>query len=193
MPETEKELSGPQWVMRYPGSKSLEDLADPFRAAAKAFVSALTEAGCSVVVSSTWRPLERAWLMHFSAAIARNVLLSENVPPNSAINIEWMHRSGGQIDHPKSRSAALQMMQAYEIDPTSPLPALQSRHTERNAIDMSISWAGTLTIRVADGTVRQIPVPPRNGLNPLLRQVGAGYGVIKAQFNDDPHWSNDGH
>jgi len=45
----------------------------------------------------------------------------------------------------------------------------------------------------AGGAVRQIASGPRSGLNADLIQVGAGYGVIKAVFQDDPHWSNDGH
>lgn len=188
-----KKLSGPDWVRQFPGSRSLDDLAGPFKSAAKAFVTALLDSGCSVTISSTLRPPERAYLMHFSTAIARNVMLPQNVPANSKVNIEWVHRTGGQIDLPKSRSAAVQMVQAYGIDPTSPLPALASRHTEGNAVDMSISWSGVLSIRDAKGKAVQIADSPRNGLNPKLHKVGATYKVIKAQFQDDPHWSNDGH
>ena len=193
MPEIQKELSGRQWVDRFPGSKSLDDLADPFRSKAKGFVGALLDAGCGVAISSTLRPPQRAWLMHYSAAIAQNVIAPENVPPNTGINIEWVYRVGGQIDRPQSRSAALQMVQSYEIDPTSPLPALQSRHTEGCAIDMTISWNNTLAIRAANGIIQSMSDGPRSGLNPLLQQVGHGYGVVKAVFTDDPHWSSDGH
>ena len=188
-----KELSGAQWVARFPGSKALDDLADPFQGAAKAFIAALLDGGCSVTIASTFRPPQRAYLMRFSTAIARNVLMPEDVPANPDVNIEWVHRTGGQIDHPKSRSAALQMMQGYGIDPTSPLPALASRHTERNAVDMTIAWTGVLNIRDARGKTVQIPDAPGSGLNPQLHKVGATYKVIKALFQDDPHWSNDGH
>ena len=187
-----KKLSGPEWVRQFPGSRSLDDLADPFKGAAKAFVAALLNGGCSVTISSTLRPPERAYLMRFSTAIARNVKLPEDVPADPNVNIEWVHRTGGQIDHPKSRSAAVQMMQGYGIDPSSPLPALASRHTEGKAVDMSISWTGVLSIRDARGRVVQIPDLPRSGLNPQLHKVGATYKVIKALFQDDPHWSNDG-
>ena len=185
--------SGPEWVRQFPGSRSLDDLVEPFRSAAKAFVTALLDSGCSVTIASTLRPPERAYLMHFSTAIARNVTLPQNVPANPKVNIEWVHRTGGQIDQPKSRSAAVQMVQGYGIDPTSPLPALASRHTEGNAVDMSISWTGVLSIRDAKGKVVQISDSPRNGLNSHLHKVGATYKVIKALIQDDPHWSNDGH
>jgi hypothetical protein len=188
-----KKLSGPEWVREFPGSRSLDDLVDPFKSAAKAFVAALLDSGCSVTISSTLRPPERAYLMRFSTAIARNVMMPEDVPANPKVNIEWVHRTGGQIDHPKSRSAAVQMVQGYGIDPSSPLPAAASRHTEGNAIDMSISWTGVLLIRDARGREVRIPDSPRNGLNPQLHKVGATYKVIKALFQDDPHWSNDGH
>jgi len=188
-----KKPSGPAWVSQFPGSRSLDDLVEPFRSAAKAFVTELLNSGCSVAISSTLRPPERAYLMHFSTAIARNVMTAQAVPPHPKVNIEWVHLTGGQVDLPKSRSAAVQMVQAYGIDPTSPLPALASRHTEGNAVDMSISWTGVLSIRDAKGKVVQIADSPRNGLNPQLQKVGATYKVIKAMFQDDPHWSNDGH
>lgn len=188
-----RKLSGPEWVRQFPGSRSLDDLVDPFRVAAKAFVAALLDSGCSVTISSTLRPPERAYLMRFSTAIARNVVMPEAVPAHRSVNIEWVHRTGGQIDHPKSRSAAVQMMQGFGIDPSSPLPATASRHTEGNAVDMSISWNGVLSIQDARGRVVQIPSSPHSGLNAQLHEVGATYQVIKALFQDDPHWSNDGH
>jgi len=188
-----RELSGPEWVTKFPGSRSLGDLSDPFKGSAQAFVAALLDGGCSVTLSSTLRPPERAYLMRFSTAIARNVMMPEDVPAHPNVPIEWVHRTGGQIDHPKSRSAAVQMVQLYGIDATSPLPALASRHTEGNAVDMSISWTGVLSIRDARGRVVQIADLPRSGLNPALHRVGATYKVIKASFQDDPHWSNDGH
>lgn len=191
---TANEVSGPQWVARFPGSSRLDDLAEPFKSAAVRFVTAVRNAGCSVTISATFRPPERAWLMRFSTAIARGEMQPEDIKPNPAIAIEWVHRTdSGAADPAKSRSAAIQMRDAYRVSPTSPLPALASRHTERNAVDMSISWVGTLKIVQKDGSTREISSSPRTGLNAELIQVGVDYGVIKAQFKDDPHWSNDGH
>ena len=39
---------------------------------------------------------------------------------------------------------------------------LTSRHKERRAIDMTISWVGTLTVRDFDGQERRITMPPRS-------------------------------
>ncbi len=188
------ELSGPQWVNRFPGSSQLTMLAQPFQAATTKFVEAMRNAGCNVIISATLRPPERAFLMRFSTAIARGEMDPEQVPAHPAIDIDWIHRTpNGTPDAAKSRSAAIQMRDGYGISPTSPLPALASRHTEGNAIDMTISWMGTLSIAEAGGNTRQIAGTPRSGLNADLKAVGAGYGVIKAMFQDDPHWSNDGH
>ncbi|MFO1082971.1 MAG: hypothetical protein U1E21_00265 [Reyranellaceae bacterium] len=189
-----KELSGPIWVARFPGSRSLDDLVDPFKGQAKALMKALLDAGCTVTVASTFRPPERAWLMHHSAAIVGQGMRPEDVPVHPKIDIEWVHRDdAGRIDRAKSRSSALQMVQGYQIDPSSPLPALASRHTEGKAIDMAITWSGILHIRESGGAMREIAEEPRTGLNSGLQNVGRGYGVIKALFRDDPHWSSDGH
>ena len=69
--------------------------------------------------------------------------------------------------------------------------ALNSRHADGLAIDMTISWSGSLSIRQRDGSLRSITGQPRNGSNPELIRVGAGYGVIKLA-SDPPHWSDDG-
>jgi hypothetical protein len=56
---------------------------------------------------------------------------------------------------------------------------------------MTISWSRTLSIKKKDGTTVNIATQPRNGGNPQLVAVGAGYGVIKL-VSDPPHWSDDG-
>ena len=189
------ELSGPQWVTRFPGSSDLAALVHPFQEQARSFIAAMKAAGCNVIISSTLRPPERAFLMRISTGIARGVIDPQQVPvTNPNVDIDWVHRlPNGTPDDAKSRSAAIQMRDGYGIDPTSPLPALASRHTEGNAVDMRISWNGTLSIVEAGGGVRQITGGPRSGLNADLIEVGRGYGVMKAVFRDDPHWSNDGH
>lgn len=70
---------------------------------------------------------------------------------------------------------------------------LTSNHTSGNAIDMTISWHGTLRIARAgqDGTVA-IRMGPRNGDNIELQRVGETYGVKKLR-TDAPHWSINGH
>lgn len=186
------EPSGPSWVRQFPGSASPEDCLEPFRSNLKAFLAALTDAGAQVDIAATYRPPERAYLMHWSWRIARNLVDPRAVPAMSGVDIDWVHRTdSGDADIPKSRSVASQMVSLYGIVAQ---PALASRHTERRAVDMDISWTGSLPIRNADGTASQIATEPRSGMNEDLIGVGQSYGVIKAQFaGDPPHWSEDGH
>jgi hypothetical protein len=128
--------------------------------------------------------------MHYAWTIKKNIDLPQNVPPKPGVNIDWVHLdAAGLPDIPLSRSAAIQMVAAYQI---TALPALQSRHTERRAVDMAIAWDGDLAIRRPDDAVVTIATMPRDGTNVELHAVGKAYGVIKATFADDPHWSVDG-
>ena len=74
-------------------------------------------------------------------------------------------------------------------------PALNSRHTMRLAVDMSIRWTGNLTINKADGTATTITTDPKSGMIADLAEVGASYGVIKFVGGnlDRPHRSDNGH
>ncbi len=67
----EKELSGGAWVAKFPGGRSVEDLENTFRANVKAFQGAFSAAGASIIVVSTCRPRERAYLMHWSWMIVK--------------------------------------------------------------------------------------------------------------------------
>ncbi|HWA24353.1 MAG TPA: hypothetical protein VG734_01670 [Lacunisphaera sp.] len=161
-----------------------------FRLGVASFLGELAEAGATVRVSATYRPPERAYLMHWSWLIARGDADATAVPAMAGVDIEWSHG-----DAVRSQRAAAEMVTGYGTGGASVAPALASRHTQRRAIDMNISWTGTLSVRTANGTVRDIASVPRDGTNAELIQVGAGYGVI--HFNnvnaDRPHWSNDGH
>lgn len=189
---TAAEPSGPAWVARFLGSASPDDCIDPFRSSLEAFLAALAAAGAQVEISATFRPAERSYLMHWSWKIAKNLVDPRAVPAMSGVDIDWVHRTAsGAADLPKSRSAASQMVSRYGLVSQ---PALTSRHTERRAVDMDISWTGSLRIRNADGTPNRISTQPRSGMNEDLIAVGQGYGVIKARFDGDPpHWSEDGH
>ena len=142
-----------------------------------------------MTVSSTRRPAERAYLMHFCWRIFRRTVNPQNVPPKSGVGIEWVHRKpDGSIDLSASRAAAQAMVEAYDI--AFP-PALNSRHTQGRAIDMTIKWDGNLVISKRDKTTTTIASTPRNGSNLALRNVGKTYGAIKNP-KDLPHWSTDG-
>jgi len=183
------ELSGPQWVSRFPTSTSTSTLVAGFRAAADSFIQALRTAGATVTISATFRPLTRAYLMHWSWRIASGLILPDAVPSMAGVDIDWTHRSPtGEIDPHASRRAALAMVNGYKLVKE---PSLTSRHTEGRAIDMTISWSGTLNVKQKDQTTKSISSSPKSGLNSELHQVGAGYGVRKLA-NDPPHWSDDG-
>jgi hypothetical protein len=193
-------LSGTSWVSKFPTSASLSDLTSPFKEHATSFVGALRAAGATVTISATYRPPERAYLMHYAFVIAKQGFDPQKVPGKTGVNICWTHKNtNGSFDLAKSKQAALDMVNAYGITSTV-APSLTSRHTERNAVDMSISWAGTLRVRNDSGVFVSIASTPRTGMNTTLWSVGSSYGVIKFgtyaggnPANDVPHWSTDGH
>ncbi|ADW76153.1 hypothetical protein Rahaq_4572 (plasmid) [Rahnella aceris] len=172
------EPSGRQWVNRYPTSVSLTDLEVPFRESVNNFVLAIKTGGGGVSVSATYRPVERAYLMHYSWMIARESLAPAQVPPMNGVNIDWQHKG----DNSAAVAAAEEMVAGYQIVYR---PVLTSRHTQRRAIDMTITGVIGKTIV----TKLNIETPIKN--NSDLYSVGASYGVIKL-ISDPPHWSDDG-
>ena len=183
-------LSGPPWIARFPTSVNVHDLAPAFRGNVTRFLAALRAAGANVDINATLRPPQRAYLMHYSWRIARELLDPATVPAMAGVDIQWLHRTPRNQPNPAaSRQAAEQMVRGYELVVR---PALQSRHTQGLAIDVDIAWQGTLSIGNASGQDVNIDNAPRNGGNTRLQAVGATYGVIKLA-SDPPHWSSDGH
>jgi hypothetical protein len=128
--------------------------------------------------------------MHWSYAISAGEVEPEDVSRQSGVEIEWVHkRSNGAADLPASRAAAAAMAHGYEIVHE---PSLKSLHIFGKAIDMSITWDGTLKIKQRNGTRKAIRTLPRSGLNHDLWALGATYGVHKLA-SDAPHWSSTGH
>lgn len=182
-------LSGASWVQQFPTSIDVADLASPFRENVSAFISALKSAGANVIISATYRPAERAFLMHYAFRIAREGLDPRQVPARAGIDIDWVHKkANGQPDLIASKNAAEDMVVAYGIVHK---PALNSNHIRRLAIDMTLSWTGTLSITNKQGKVVQITSTPKSGQNHELHAVGKTYNVIKL-VKDPPHWSVDG-
>lgn len=193
------EASGAQWCPRYPTSAKVEDLIEPFRGNVTGFLSALRMASALVQENATYRPLPRAYLMHWSWAIARGLpanmcrpgdkpgvpVSPASVPAFPGIDIDWKH--GGDLA--AARAAAEAMVLGYGLKYCA---SLTGRHMDRRAIDMSISWTGTLSIRDRAGAVHKISEGPRDGSNPQLAAVGKTFGVLKL-VSDPPHWSDDGH
>lgn len=185
-----KTLSGPSWVAKFPTSTSTSDLVEPFRDDVNSFLAALSEAGASVRITATYRPPQRAYLMHYAYEIAKKGLNPASVPARDDVAICWVHTNAdGSANVAASKKAALQMVKAYGIVHE---PALTSNHTKGLAIDMNISWSGKLRIANANGKVITISTSPRSGMNRTLWKVGATYGVFKLA-SDRPHWSYNGH
>ncbi|MDY6784644.1 MAG: peptidoglycan-binding protein [Cyanobacteriota bacterium] len=177
-------LSGAHWYQYFPTSRAISDLKSPFREKIEAFQKALIEGGAQTIIAATYRPPQRAYLMHYAARIDRGSIAPENVPSRSGVDIGWVHytRAG-------SLQAAAKMVEAYGIG-GNPV-ALDSLHIRRLAIDWNITWEGTLNVK--DGRGRAIAIgEPRNGAsNSKLFDVGASYGVYKLA-SDPPHWSHNG-
>jgi hypothetical protein len=182
-------VSGSDWVNKFPTSKDVNDLISPFRENVEDFIAALKDAGAEIDVSATYRPKERAYLMHYAFRIAREGLNPVDVPPMEGVDIDWVHRkANGQVDLHASKDAAEDMVNAYGIVYR---PALSSMHTARLAIDMTITWDGTLSIKNEQGKTVKITSGPKTGQNSKLVEVGKSFGVIKL-LSDPPHWSSNG-
>jgi hypothetical protein len=166
-----------------------------FRDKAEAFVDALRGSGATVTIAATFRPPQRAYLMHWSWLIVKRDLDPAQVPAMDGVDINWQHEdAAGNYSRSLSVAAARAMVYGFDIQGLGVAPALQSRRTLGYGIDMNIRWSGTLKIPDADGKLIEILTSPRSGLNLQLRRVGESYGVIKYNRagRDDPHWSDNG-
>lgn len=181
-------LSGMAWwhanQANYANSSAIGDLAPGFRQNVEKFITALERAGAVVRPSATLRNRIRAHLMHYSYRLAKGKIKAAHIPAVKGCDIDWDH--GIEV---KSRRAAQEMVDLFDIVYQ---PSLTSLHIQGKAIDMSISWAGTITIR--DGKRRDVELGgPQNGArNTVLHRIGASYGVHKL-LSDAPHWSVNGH
>lgn len=173
-----REKSGAQWVAKFPGSASLDDLETTFKVNATKFIDAIKAAGGTVSIAATYRPRERAYLMHYSSMISRGEIKADKVPAMDGVNIDWVHDSDDE-----SKKAATAMARGFTI--VYP-PALISRHTERAAVDMTIG--GMVGKKIKDASDKDVDIKQLSDLN----AVGATYGVHKL-LSDPPHWSDDGH
>jgi len=206
------ELSDAAWVQQFPDSRSVSSLADPFRQDATRFISAMQQAGIPVQVNSTRRPVQRAYLMHYSWLIAKGQINPKNVPKfqpgpgQLPVNICWVHtNSSGAEDLPASRAAAQQMVSAYHINQLPFPPVLNSLHTQGLAIDMNTTWTQP-SIIIVDGSGHNVTIntTPHDGLNTQLMKAGLTYDVhhfcyppgtcaTKVPAEDPTHWSVNGH
>jgi hypothetical protein len=180
-------LSGKAWwranQANYPNSAFLADLALPFRENVVRFTDALKAAGAKISVSATRRNENRAKLMNACWRIADGSLAACDVPAILGCDIRWDHG-----DDEASRRGAKEMVEMFQI---AFQPSLTSLHILGRAVDMTISWEGTIQVKDAQGRLRAVSAP-RSGENKVLQTIGASYGVVKLA-SDPPHWSDTGH
>lgn len=188
--EIERELSGPEWCAKYPGSHDVSTLRPSFQLPVGDFIAAIEAGGGVVSPQSTLRPKERAYLMEAAWLIMHGEILPEKVKPMDGVPIDWVHPTKD-----KSIAAATAMCARYSIMRLETKPAgPSSLHCFGEAIDMNISWKDKLEIKNQDGSTVTITSLPRDVMNSDLAKVGASYGVIKfyAGAIDRPHWSTTG-
>lgn len=187
--QNNKELSGAKWAQRFLGGSHIRDLTGTFRHAVEDFVDAMTEAGIKVKIDATYRPIQRSYLMHWSWRIVNDGIDPAKIPAMAGVGIEWEHPTAAA-----SLKAANEMVDALSIRRLRTKPALRSQHNFCLAVDMSLSWSGTVSIMDANRKLVRINTAPRTGMNRQLIEVGATYGVKKyvGGSKDVPHWSNNG-
>ncbi len=198
-PVKKTNLSGKAWWTAnqakptYANSMSIDKLDAAFKLKINAFKKAITDAGAKIVLSTTRRSENRAYLLHWSWKIAKGLVTADKVPAKIGVDITWDHG-----DNAASKTAAQEMVTAANIRYQ---PSLTSNHIKGKAIDWTITWSGNLKIKNKQGKEVEITSLPRHGGsgsthngNTDFHAVGKTFGVIKAKFTkiDGPHWSEDG-
>jgi hypothetical protein len=188
-----KQLSGKYWVtwanINAKNSDNLDDLEPNFRKNVVAFIEALEDAGATVAISATRRSDKRAYLFHWCWRIGLKKIKPSQATPKAGVPIEWNHGNPQ-----KSIEGAKEMISGFglAVPPHSAVaPSLVSYHIAGKAIDMDLTWAGTLKVKKKDGTVVDVPYLSDPNANVKLHQVGKSYGVLKLT-SDKPHWSYNG-
>jgi len=70
-------------------------------------------------------------------------------------------------------------------------PSLTSNHIAGKAIDMTITWTGTINVKKKDGNEEALTFSTNANTNIALHKVGESFGVKKLK-TDAPHWSFNG-
>jgi hypothetical protein len=186
--------SGKSWVTwaneNATASDKLDDLETSFRTNVKDFIAALEKAGATVLVTETKRSAKRAYLFHWSWKIALGKCKASDAAAMDGVDIQWDH---GKED--ESKKGAQEMVDGFglAVPPASTNPpATTSNHIEGKAVDMNITWAGTIKVRDKTGADISMTFMADTNANTTLHTVGQTYGVKKLT-TDAPHWSVDGH
>ncbi len=146
--------SGSYWVTwantHAKNSSKVDDLEISFRKNVKKFIKALTDAGAKIDVSTTKRNNKRAYLFHWSWKISQGKCKPSDAKKMSGVDIEW-----DRGDIKKSKAGALAMVTGFglAVPPRSiNAPSLTSNHIAGKAIDMTIKWAGKITVKNKKGS-----------------------------------------
>jgi hypothetical protein len=186
--------SGTFWVSwansNAKASSSVDELVEPFRSNVKTFIKALQDASAKVKINETRRSDKRAYLFHWCWLIGLGKAKASEAPAKIGVDIEWNH--GNDADSTKGASNMITGF-GLAVPPNSNVaPALTSRHIEGKAIDMQITWTGTIKVKNKNGIEESLTYLPNVNQNTKLHAVGASYSVKKLT-TDAPHWSIDGH
>jgi hypothetical protein len=186
--------SGKSWVTwaneNAVASDKIDDLETSFRSNVKDFIAALEKAGATVTVTETKRSAKRAYLFHWSWKIAQGKCKPSEASTMDGVDIQWDH---GKLE--ESKKGAQEMVDGFglAVPPASTNPpALTSNHIEGKAVDMNITWNGTIKVKDKTGADISITFMADANANTKLHTVGQTYGVKKLT-TDTPHWSFDGH
>lgn len=107
----------------------------------------------------------------------------------AGVDILWDH---GDLE--KSKAGALELVNGFglAVPPRSTnAPSLTSNHIGGKAIDMTIKWSETITVKKKDGSDVKVVYSQNVNSNTVLHSIGESYGVKKLK-TDAPHWSHDG-
>ncbi|HVX84046.1 MAG TPA: hypothetical protein VH253_04445 [Phycisphaerae bacterium] len=189
--QADASYSGKAWVdwanIHAKNSQSLDDLDNDFKPKAQAFIKALEDAGADVTISATRRDAKRAYLFHWSWLIALRKITAKHAEKKAGVPIIWDH--GNDAD---SIRGAQEMVHGFHLSTKSKFPPnLNSNHIRGLAVDMDITWDGTLDVKTKDGKTVSVPFMTNVDKNTKLHAVGATYGVKKL-VSDPPHWSSSG-
>lgn len=185
--------SGKYWVtwanVHAKNSLKVDDLEANFKPKVEAFIKALEDGGATVNVKATKRNKKRAYLFHWSWKISLGKCNASDATALTGVDINWDHG-----DDTKSKAAAKELVTGFGLatPPKSVFPpSMTSNHIKGKAIDMDITWEGSITVKKKDGTDVPVDFNSDVGLNTTLHSIGESYGVKKL-VKDAPHWSSDG-
>lgn len=185
--------SGKYWVTwantHAKNSDKVADLETGFKKNVEEFIKALKDGGATVDISTTKRSDKRAYLFHWSWKISQGKCRASEAKKMIGVDIAWDHG-----DEKASKAGALEMVNGFglAIPPrsTNP-PSLTSNHISGKAIDMTITWQGTINVKKKGGTEVSVAYNANINANTILHSIGTSYGVKKLT-TDAPHWSFDG-